>query len=105
MELLRLGPERLDIGGNEIAVDQEARPAGADAPEFLVNNDIKKIIEPETAVFLIDGAAQHPGRAGLEPQLPRHDAVLLPLRMKGHNFLLDEATHRLAPHFVLSRKK
>ena len=58
MALLLLGAERKDVGGDEIGMDEKARPARADAPKLLEHDDVEQIIEAEAAVFLRHRAAQ-----------------------------------------------
>ena len=80
-------------------------PLAPDPPELLEHDDIKQVVETQSAVFLGHGAAEEPLLARLEPQLARHDPVVLPLRMIGRDFVLDEATDGLAPNLVLFAKQ
>ena len=86
-------------------MDEEARSARADAPELLEHDDIEQVVETQSAVFLRHRATEEPLLARLEPELARHDPIVLPLRMIGHNFVLDEATDSRAPNLVLFVKQ
>ena len=92
--LLLFGAERQDVGRDEIGMDEEARPARADPPKLLEHDDIEQIVEAEAAIFFRHGAAEQALLAGLQPELARNDALLLPLRVVGDDLLLDEAADR-----------
>ncbi len=98
--LLLFGAERLDVGGDEVAMDQEAGTGEAAARQFLEHHHVEQVVQAEAAVLFRDGATEHAGFAGLEPQLPRNDARLLPLLVERGNLSFDELTYRGAEHFM-----
>ena len=95
-----LGSERKQIGRDEIGMDQKARAARAGAPQFLEHDHVEEVVEPHAAVLLRHGTAEQALGARLEPELPRHDAVFLPLGMKWHNFPIDKAPYRFPENVV-----
>src|SRR3546814_11158375 len=84
-----------------VGVDQKAGTAGPDAPQFLIHHGVEEIIEPQPAIFLGNGAAEHARRAGFQPQLARDDPFFFPLVMIRHDFAFDELADAFAPHFML----
>jgi hypothetical protein len=59
------------------------------------------VVATGTTVFLRYTGAQQPGRAGLQPDVPGHDAGLLPVVQMGHDFAVDEAARHVAEHLVV----
>ena len=57
LPLLLLGAEGKDVGGDQIGMDEKARPARPDPPQLLEHDDIEQIVEPEAAIFLRHRAA------------------------------------------------
>src|SRR5207253_2459904 len=85
---------------NEISMDQKPGAARARTPQFLEDDHVEEVVETHAAVFLGHGAAQQALGASLQPQFPRHDAVLFPLCMKRHNLTFDEAPDRFPENMM-----
>src|SRR5579862_666073 len=98
--LLSLGAEGKDISGDKIGMDEKSRPAGPHPPEFFENDHIEQIIESKPAIFFGNRTAKQALRAGVEPQLPRDNAVLLPLGVEWNDLPLDKAADRLPEYIV-----
>ena len=76
--------------------------AGAGAGLLLGEDHVvAEVVDPGAAVLLGDVEAEQPRLARLEPQLARHDAVLLPLVVVGDDLLLEEGPRGLAEVLVL----
>jgi len=102
--LLRLGAKRKDIGRDQVGMDEKAGPARAGPPQLLEDDDVEQVIEAHPAIFLGHRAAEQAGRAGLQPQVPRNDPVLLPFGVKGHDLAVDEAPNRFPENCMFFAK-
>jgi hypothetical protein len=103
--LLFFGAEGEKIGRDQVGMDQKAGPAGAGPPQLLEDDDVKEVIEPHPAIFPGHRAAEQAGRARLQPQVTRNDAVLFPFGVEGHDLAIDEAPDRLPENFMLFAKE
>src|SRR3546814_567142 len=62
---------------------------------------VAEVVDARAAELLGDVEAEQTGLASLEPQVARHDAVLLPLVVVRGDLLLEEGACALAEGFVL----
>ena len=91
------------VGNDDVVVQREGRARGERAALLLDQDGAVEEVDAGAAVLLGHGHAQKPLRARLAPQLARHDAVLLPLHVKGRDFLLEEPPAGVAEHLVFGR--
>ena len=78
--LLLLGPQRDEVGDDDVGVHREAG-SGRPGPGLLLGQDlvVAEVRDTRTAVLLGDVEAEQPRLAGLGPHVAGDDAVLLPL--------------------------
>ena len=73
---LLVGPQPLEIIGGDVVLQRETGRA-AEIGQFLGDHAVEAEIEPQPAVFLGDGGAQHPRLAQRLPRLAPDDALFL----------------------------
>ncbi len=100
--LLLGGPQRADVGDDDVGVDREAEPARADLRDLLGDDHaVAEVLDAGAAVLLVDVEAQQALVAGLLPDLAGDLTVLLPLVVEGDDLALHEGTHGGAEVLVL----
>ena len=72
--------------------------------QLLDDDRVEIEIAAGAAIFLRDGGAEDARGAGLEPDLARRHAGLLPRRVMGQHLGRDELAHRVAELLVLGRE-
>src|SRR5690606_11042661 len=99
---LLLGGVAEQVARDQIGVQGEADAAGPDPGQLLLQDDVvAEVADPAAAELLGDHEAEQSELAGAQPQLARHDAVGLPLRVVRHDLLLQEGAHRVAEGVAL----
>src|ERR1700730_2094084 len=95
----------MHVSGDQVAVNHEAGTCKAAARHFFEYDDVKQVVESETAVFLRNGAAQQTRFSGLQPQLPWHHAILFPLRVIRSDLAGNEFSDRLSEYLMFFPKQ
>ncbi len=93
LALLRLGAVVHEVGRHDVGVQVEDGPGGAGTRELFHDDGAVAEVHPGAAVLLGHGQAQQAQFTGAPPQLTRHLAIALPLRVVGRDLLFDEAPH------------
>ena len=100
--LLLLGGQIAQVGADDVVVQPEADPARADPGQLLVEDGVvAEVAHAAAAEPLVHVHAEQALRATGEPDLARHDAVLLPLVVERRDVLLRPGPHHLAELVVL----
>jgi len=101
LRLLLLGAEPVDVGRDDVGVQPEAHAGDAQPAHLFGEHRRVAVVAAAAAVFLGQRGAKQAFLAGLEPQLARHAARLVPGVHVGHALALQEAAHRGAELFMV----
>ncbi|KAG1434108.1 hypothetical protein G6F57_021742 [Rhizopus arrhizus] len=75
------------------------------AGDLLHDDDGVQEIPAAAAVFFRRARQQDARRAGLAPQVARHQAFLFPLIVMGRDLVRNEARHSVAEQFMVRREE
>ncbi|MCY1364499.1 hypothetical protein D9M69_513030 [compost metagenome] len=83
----------------------EAGPGDAGATQFLDQDEVVQLVRAGAAVFLGNRTPEQASFAGLAPDIPRHDAIVLPLGMKGGDLDFDETPYHVAELLMVTAEQ
>ena len=99
--LQRLRTVMQDVGRDDIRVQRKTNTGQPKAPDLFDHHGAVEKVRRHAAVFFRDMRAEHAGLPRLVPQRALNVAILLPLCMERHGFLLKKFAHAVAKLFVL----